>query len=130
MNGTLVPGTGRARPALAYDQGHDTDIGVRRILYMKAPTILAFAILLAATAAAAAPPGAGDPRGQPGMTPEQAGHQAKRHFGGRVLNVKPLPKDHPGAPGYRVRLLDHGEVRTVTVPSRGHGERKGARPRR
>ena len=84
-------------------------------------------LLLAAGSAGAQPP-------QDGMTPEQAASRAKARYGGRVLDVRPAPGGNKGAPGYRVKLLDRGEVRTVTVePGQGKGngkDKKHARPRR
>jgi len=92
---------------------------------------LAFALclLLAAGSTSAQPP---QDSGARGMTPEQAASRAKARYGGRVLDVRPAPGGKKGAPGYRVKLLDRGEVRTVTVePGQGNGkDKKHARPRR
>lgn len=61
--------------------------------------------------------------GNRNLTPEQAASQAQSRHGGRVLNVRPMPKGDSGEPGYRVKLLDRGEVRTVTVPPRDKGKK-------
>lgn len=46
------------------------------------------------------------------MTPSQAAEAAQRqHGGGRVLAVE------PAGDGYRVKLLQHGDVRIVFVPA-------------
>lgn len=45
----------------------------------------------------------------------QAADEARRRYGGRVLDVRPASPDG-GRGGYRVRLLDRGEVRSVTIP--------------
>ena len=85
-------------------------------------------VLFGLSSAAAAQP--------PGLTPEQAAQEAKARHGGRVLNVRPLPNGDGGRSGYRVKLLDKGEVRTVTVPSKGKGksnpkkDKRRARPDR
>mgnify|MGYP001814103081 FL=1 len=91
----------------------------------------ALCLLLAAGSTGAQPP---QDSGARGMTPEQAASRAKARYGGRVLDVRPMPGGKKGAPGYRVKLLDRGEVRTVTVePGQGKGngkDKKHARPRR
>jgi len=46
------------------------------------------------------------------MTPNEAASQAQRnHGGGRVLSVEPTGN------GYRVKLLQHGDVNIVFVPA-------------
>ena len=46
------------------------------------------------------------------MTPSEAAAQAQRiHGGGRVLSVEPAGE------GYRVKLLQHGDVNIVTIPA-------------
>lgn len=69
---------------------------------------------------------AADPRGHGGggghrMSAEQAAEQARKHYGGRVLDVRPLRSNEGG---YRVKLLDRGEVRSVTIPD-APGEGRG-----
>lgn len=44
-----------------------------------------------------------------GMSADQAARRAQEQYGGRVLAVR------PEGPGYRVKLLKDGEVRTVYV---------------
>jgi len=52
----------------------------------------------------------------PPLSREQAVEQARSRHGGRVLGVRPLPEDSPRGPGYRVKLLERGEVREIDVP--------------
>ena len=63
----------------------------------------------------------------------QAAEQARKRYGGRVLDVRPHRPNGTGD-GYRVKLLDRGEVRSVVIPygpDKGRGRGKGrARPGR
>lgn len=87
------------------------------------PTTLSFlatilALALTSGVATADPRGRG-PGGGHSMSAEQAAEQARKNYGGRVLDVRPL-RSNGG--GYRVKLLDRGEVRSVTIPeSTGEG---------
>lgn len=46
------------------------------------------------------------------LSPADAARQASEQYGGRVLNVS------PAAGGYRVKLIEQGNVRTVFIPDR------------
>ena len=50
------------------------------------------------------------------MSARQAGELARKRYGGQVLDVRPS-----GNGSYRVKLLNRGEVRTVTI-SGGKGK--------
>lgn len=103
---------------------------------MQHPTspLLAMALVLALL------PGAADadrrgrgPESRGPLSAEQAAEQARQRFGGRILDVRPMRSGGDGA-GYRVKLLDRGEVRSVIIPGgpqEGRGKGKGrARPDR
>lgn len=53
---------------------------------------------------------------RPAISPEQAAQRARKHFGGRVLNV--VLEQGPGGPYYRVKLLERGRVRVVDIDAR------------
>lgn len=90
--------------------------------YGKLLLSLALSAMLGAGSAMAQPP-----RDQGKMSREQAAKQAESRFGGRVLDVRPLPQN---APGYRVKLLDRGEVRVIDVPDDKPRNPSRARPDR
>lgn len=72
---------------------------------------------------------AGSPKGKGGGGPSAeraAAEQAQARYGGRVLDISPA-QGNGGPPSYRVKLLNQGEVRTVTVPA--PTEEKGPRAR-
>ncbi|HUP92485.1 MAG TPA: PepSY domain-containing protein [Solimonas sp.] len=46
---------------------------------------------------------------EPKLSQQQAAGRAQRQFGGRVLSIRPY------GPGYSVKLLKDGEVRTVFI---------------
>jgi len=48
------------------------------------------------------------------MSARQAGELARNRYGGQVLDVRPA-----GGGSYRVKLLNRGEVRTVTIGGNG-----------
>lgn len=52
----------------------------------------------------------------PELAPAQAARQARRQYGGRVLNV--VLEQGPSGPYYRVKLLDEGRVRVVDIQAR------------
>ncbi len=59
----------------------------------------------------------------------RAADEARRRYGGRVLDVRPASPDG-SRDGYRVRLLDRGEVRSVTIPEspgKGGGRARSGR---
>lgn len=91
----------------------------------------ALALALVAGVATAEPRGRGG--GQQPFSAEQAAEQARKRYGGRVLDVRPHRPNGTGD-GYRVKLLDRGEVRSVVIPygpDKGRGRGKGrARPGR
>lgn len=51
---------------------------------------------------------------QPRLSPTQAAAQARREYGGRVLDVS---LERGARPYYRVKLLKDGNVRNVRVPA-------------
>jgi hypothetical protein len=113
--------------------------GTSRIAVQEPPVqhatipFLALAVLaLLSGAADADRPGRGA-EGRGSLSAEQAAEQARQRFGGRILDVRPMRSSDERS-GYRVKLLDRGEVRSVIIPggpdnSRGRGKGR-ARPHR